>query len=115
MATTTYSPLPAFDELLSMAKQNPAALDELQQKLNQELIDAQSDDNGRRAIQQTLFRLQSEQLRYKAPLVRLNRAYQLMLSEMSRMQDALEQLYRTPKSQQKPCASILPFRSKSQE
>jgi Protein of unknown function (DUF3135) len=115
MATTTYSPLPAFDELLSMAKQNPAALDELQQKLNQELIDAQSDDNGRRAIQQTLFRLQSEQLRYKAPLVRLNRAYQLMLSEMSRMQDALEQLYRTPKPQQKPCASILPFRSKSQE
>jgi hypothetical protein len=115
MATTTYSPLPAFDELLSMAKQNPAALDELQQKLNQELIDAQSDDNGRRAIQQTLFRLQSEQLRYKAPLVRLNRAYQLMLSEMSRMQDALEQLYINQKPQQKPCASILPFRSKSQE
>ena len=115
MATTTYSPLPTFDELLSMAKQNPAALDELQQKLNQELIDAQSDDNGRRAIQQTLFRLQSEQLRYKAPLVRLNRAYQLMLSEMSRMQDALEQLCTTQKPPQKPCATILPFRSKGQE
>ena len=115
MATTTYSPLPAFDELLSMAKQNPAALDELQQKLNQELIDAQSDDKGRKAIQQTLFRLQSEQLRYKAPLVRLTRAYQLMLSEMSRMQDALEQLCATQKPQQKPCATILPFRSKSQK
>ncbi len=115
MAASTYSPLPAFDELLSMAKQNPAALDELQRKLNQELIDAQSDDRGKKAIQQTLFRLQSEQLRYKAPLVRLTRAYQLMLSEMSRMQDALELLCTTQKPQQKPCATILPFRSKGQE
>lgn len=115
MAAPPFSPLPAFDELLSMAKQNPAALDELQKKLNQELIDAQSDDRGRKAIQQTLFRLQSEQLRYKAPLVRLTRAYQLMLSEMSRMQDALEQLCTTQKPPQKPCATILPFRSKGQE
>ncbi|CAI3793785.1 DUF3135 domain-containing protein [Rheinheimera sp. MM224] len=115
MAASTYSPLPAFDELLSMAKQDPAALDALQRKLNQELIDAQSDDKGRKAIQQTLFRLQSEQLRYKAPLVRLTRAYQLMLSEMSRMQDALEQLCTTQKPPQKPCATILPFRSKGQE
>jgi hypothetical protein len=115
MAASPYSPLPAFDELLHMAKQDPAALDELQKKLNQELIDAQSDDRGKKAIQQTLFRLQSEQLRYKAPLVRLTRAYQLMLSEMSRMQNALEQLCATPKPQQKSCATILPFRSKSQE
>ncbi|EGM78627.1 Protein of unknown function (DUF3135) [Rheinheimera sp. A13L] len=115
MAAPPFSPLPDFDELLSMAKQNPTALDELQKKLNQELIDAQSDDRGRKAIQQTLFRLQSEQLRYKAPLVRLTRAYQLMLSEMSRMQDALEQLCTTQKPQQKPCATILPFRSKGQE
>lgn len=115
MAAPPFSPLPAFDELLSMAKQNPAALDELQKKLNQELIDAQSDDRGRKAIQQTLFRLQSEQLRYKAPLVRLTRAYQLMLSEMSRMQDALEQLCAPQKPPKKPCATILPFRSKSQE
>ncbi|MBU0913205.1 MAG: DUF3135 domain-containing protein [Gammaproteobacteria bacterium] len=115
MAASTYSPLPAFDELLNMAKQDPAALDALQRKLNQELIDAQSDDKGRKAIQQTLFRLQSEQLRYKAPLVRLTRAYQLMLSEMSRMQDALEQLCTTQKPQQKPSATILPFRSKGQE
>lgn len=115
MAASPYSPLPAFDDLLSMAKQNPAALDELQQRLNQELIDAQSDDKGKKAIQQTLFRLQSEQLRYKAPLVRLNRAYQLMLSEMGRMQDALEQLCQTQKSAQKPGATILPFRSKSSE
>mgnify|MGYP006168570149 CR=1 FL=1 len=115
MAASTYSPLPAFDELLSMAKQDPAALDALQKKLNQELIDAQSDDRGRKAIQQTLFRLQSEQLRYKAPLVRLNRAYQLMLSEMSRMQDALAQLCTTQKPPKKTCATILPFRSKSQE
>lgn len=115
MAASTYSPLPAFDELLNMAKQDPAALDALQKKLNQELIDAQSDDRGRKAIQQTLFRLQSEQLRYKAPLVRLTRAYQLMLSEMSRMQDALEQLCATQKPQQKPCATILPFRPKSQK
>lgn len=115
MAAPPYSPLPAFDELLSMAKQDPAALDALQKKLNQELIDAQSDDQGKKAIQQTLFRLQSEQLRYKAPLVRLTRAYQLMLSEMSRMQDALEQLCAPQKPPQKPCATILPFRSKSQE
>lgn len=115
MAASTYSPLPAFDELLRMAKRDPAALDALQHKLNQELIDAQSDDRGRKAIQQTLFRLQSEQLRYKAPLVRLTRAYQLMLSELSRMQDALAQLCTTQKTQQKPCATILPFRSKSQE
>ncbi len=27
MAASTYSPLPAFDELLHMAKQDPAALD----------------------------------------------------------------------------------------
>ncbi len=112
MAASTYSPLPALDELLHMAKQDPAALDELQKKLNQELIDAQSDNEGRKAIQQTLFRLQSEQLRYKAPLVRLTRAYQLMLSEMSRMQDALELLGTTQKPQQKPCATILPFRQK---
>jgi hypothetical protein len=115
MASSTYSPLPAFDELLCMAKQNPAALDELQQKLNQELIDAQSDDRGRKAIQQTLFRLQSEQFRYKAPLVRLTRAYQLMLSEMSRMQGALEQLCMAQEPQPKPSAVVLPFRSKSQE
>lgn len=115
MAASPYSPLPAFDDLLTMARQDPAALDALQKKLNQELIDAQSDDKGRKAIQQTLFRLQSEQLRYKAPLVRLTRAYQLMLSEMSRMQDALEQLCPTQKSQQKPCATILPFRSKGTE
>lgn len=115
MAASTYSPLPAFDELLHMAKQDPAALDRLQQKLNQELIDAQSDNEGRKAIQQTLFRLQSEQLRYKAPLVRLTRAYQLMLSEMSRMQDALELLCKTQKPQQKPCATILPFRQKEKE
>ncbi len=115
MAASPYSPLPAFDDLLHMAKQNPAALDDLQKKLNQELIDAQSDEKGKKAIQQTLFRLQSEQLRYKAPLVRLNRAYQLMLSEMSRMQNALEQLCATPKPQAKYCATILPFRPKSQE
>ncbi len=115
MAASTYSPLPAFDELLNMAKQDPAALDELQKRLNQELIDAQSDDRGRKAIQQTLFRLQSEQLRYKAPLVRLTRAYQLMLSEVSRMQDALELLCMAQKPQQKSSATILPFRSKGPE
>lgn len=115
MAASIYSPLPAFDELLTMAKQDPAALDELQKKLNQELIDAQSDDRGRKAIEQTLFRLQSEQFRYKAPLVRLTRAYQLMLMEMSRMQDALELLCKVPESKKKLCATILPFRSKRQE
>lgn len=115
MAAPPYSPLPAFDELLYMAKQDPAALDALQKKLNQELIDAQSDDEGKKAIQQTLFRLQSEQLRYKAPLVRLTRAYQLMLSEMDRLQTALEQLCTTQVPAKKTCATILPFRSKSQE
>lgn len=115
MAASTYSPLPALDELLHMAKQDPAALDELQKKLNQELIDAQSDNEGRKAIQQTLFRLQSQQLRYKAPLVRLTRAYQLMLSEMSRMQVTLELLGTTQKPQQKPCATILSFRQKDKE
>ncbi|KKL03292.1 DUF3135 domain-containing protein [Rheinheimera mesophila] len=115
MAAPPYSPLPAFDELLHMAKQDPAALDALQKKLNQELIDAQSDDEGKKAIQQTLFRLQSEQLRYKAPLVRLTRAYQLMLSEMDRLQTALEQLCTTQTPVKKTCATILSFRSKSQE
>jgi hypothetical protein len=33
MAGSPYSPLPAFDELLSMAKQDPAALDALQKKI----------------------------------------------------------------------------------
>lgn len=115
MKASPYSPLPAFDELLTMAKQNPGALDDLQKKMNQELIDAQSDDKGRKAIQQTLFRLQSEQLRYKAPLVRLTRAYQLMLSEMSRMQEALEQLCKTQKPKRKPSATILPFKSRGLE
>jgi Protein of unknown function (DUF3135) len=115
MAASPYSPLPDFDQLLRMAKQDPTALDQLQQKLNQELIDAQSDDKGRKAIQQTLFRLQSEQLRYKAPLVRLTRAYQLMLSEVERMQDALEHLCKAKPSPVKPSAVILPFRPRSKE
>jgi hypothetical protein len=115
MVASPFSTLPAFDELLTMAQNDPAALDQLQLKLNQELIDAQSDDKGKKAIQQTLFRLQSEQLRYKAPLVRLTRAYQLMLSEMSRMQNALELLSSKQKAEPKPGATILAFKPKSLE
>ncbi len=87
---------------------------QLQKKLNQELIDAQSDNEGRKAIQQTLFRLQSEQLRYKAPLVRLTRAYQLMLSEMSRMQDALGAVMHDAKTAAKTLCNYFAVQAKGE-
>ncbi|WP_337881626.1 DUF3135 domain-containing protein [Rheinheimera sp.] len=108
MTAQAYLPLPSFDELLQLARQAPQQLELLQQQLNLELLEAQTSAEGRLAMERLLFRLQAQHRHCVAPLIRLQRTYELMLGHIYLMQQQLQQL----NSEQNPSrdsATVLKF------
>ena len=108
MTAYSYPKLPSFDELLQLASQAPQQLELLQQKLNLELLEAQSSEENRLAMERLLFRMSARHRHCVAPLVRLQRTYELMLSHINLMQQQLELLNSTSASN-KRSAAILEF------
>ncbi|WP_419571809.1 DUF3135 domain-containing protein [Rheinheimera sp.] len=108
MTSQAYPNLPSFDELLQLANKAPQQLELLQQKLNLELLEAQSSAENRLAMERLLFRMNARHRHCAAPLVRLQRTYELMLGHINLMQQQLELLSSTPASG-KSSAAILEF------
>lgn len=101
--------LPSFDEMQTMAREQPEALENLRRSLTEELI-RNAPQRGKRRLQGLAFTIDAERRRARNPLQACIRLSQMMLDSAVELQAALD-LMRTsaPPAEDARKADVIPF------
>lgn len=105
--------LPSFDEMKTMAQEQPEALEDLRIRLTEEVIEKASEASKRR-LRGLVFVIEAERRRARNPLQACIRLSKLMLDSAVELQASLNQLKcneraRAPTSTTQPSARVLTF------
>lgn len=97
--------LPSFDTLLLMARQDPEGLEQLRQRLCEQIISRHADEHRQQRLRGLVWRIEQERRRARTPLAACVRMHGLMLDAMQQLNDAFNNPPATPAGE----ATILPF------
>lgn len=103
--------LPKYEELVRMAEEDPASLEQLQIDMNQQLLD-ESPEHLKPRIAGLIFCINGEIARHKNPLARAIAVNKLMMDSLVELSSALNKataLDNGPVSEESETAKILNF------
>lgn len=86
--------LPKYEELVRMAEEDPAALEQLQTDMNQELLD-EAPEKLKPRIAGLIFRINGECTRHKNPLARAIAINKLMMDSLVDLSNVLNETSRS--------------------
>lgn len=101
--------LPSFEEMQTMAREQPEALERLRRDLTEQLI-CNAAPRGRRRLRGLVFTIEAERRKAHNPLQACIRLSQMMLDSAVELQASLD-LLRTSSAPQeeRPACNVIPF------
>lgn len=106
--TEPFSRLPSFDEMKTMAQEQPEALENLRRRLTAELID-NAPQSHRRRLEGLAFVIEAECRKARNPMQACIRLSQMMHDSLVELKTSLELLRSAPPPEQPRAAKVIPF------